>query len=325
MKLFLALLSFFIHLVQSQQYWNYDLFGYDMWPLQYPECDKNNDQSPIDINLNAVKADYSLKPFKFFNFEINYRWNISFDEFSSNLGAFNVKKFYLLFINLDSFINNNQKKVKMRKLDTFDTAKLFVIGGDLEPEPFFLREIKFQWGFNDYQGSEHLIDGIKYCLEMQLLLSGSANRTVAMAFLFQRSTMDNVNLDPFIHQFSKIQNNGDQIQLSIILSTMMPLTEKLERYLKYSGSLTNPPCTTGIDWYIFLEPIRISSKQLMNFRVNSQKNNLRELQPLKGRPVFISAKAPVVVSSAASHRILLHFSIPVVVTLLLFALGKNIS
>ena len=42
-------------------------------------------------------------------------------------------------------------------------------GSDFDEE-FYLDSLHFHWGYNDYQGSEHLFDGIKYPLEVKACL-----------------------------------------------------------------------------------------------------------------------------------------------------------
>lgn len=45
----------------------------------------------------------------------------------------------------------------------------------------------------------------------------------------------------------------------------------------YSGSLTTPPCTEGVSWYIYEKPISVSYLQLQRLRAFYADNN-RQLQ-----------------------------------------------
>ena len=62
----------------------------------------------------------------------------------------------------------------------------------------------------------------------------------------------------------------------------------------YSGSLTTPPCTESVSWFVYKEPIELTQEQLHLFTqfwaeddefAHGNDNN-RFLQPLNGRTVY---------------------------------------
>jgi carbonic anhydrase len=55
-------------------------------------------------------------------------------------------------------------------------------------------------------------------------------------------------------------------------------------YWTYMGSLTTPPCTEGVRWFVFEQPITISREQLRAF-ANLYKVNSRPLQDPHGRRI----------------------------------------
>ena len=63
------------------------------------------------------------------------------------------------------------------------------------------------------------------------------------------------------------------------------------KYTNYEGSLTTPGCMEVVNWINFLEPLKISAKQLALFRGLKDKDskdivdNFRPPQPLNGRTV----------------------------------------
>lgn len=58
-------------------------------------------------------------------------------------------------------------------------------------------------------------------------------------------------------------------------------------YWTYTGSLTTPPCTEGVRWYIFQEPVSLSRYQLQKFSTLFPMNT-RPLQDVHGRKIEAS-------------------------------------
>ncbi|MNI75377.1 Carbonic anhydrase precursor [compost metagenome] len=69
---------------------------------------------------------------------------------------------------------------------------------------------------------------------------------------------------------------------SLDLSLLIP--PKLN-YYHYLGSLTTPPLTENVEWYVLKDPVEISHEQLKEF-YKYYDNNYRETQQLNGRQVF---------------------------------------
>jgi carbonic anhydrase len=55
-------------------------------------------------------------------------------------------------------------------------------------------------------------------------------------------------------------------------------------YWTYTGSLTTPPCTEGVGWYIYEEPVSISRYQLRTYTSHFPMNT-RPLQDAHGRKI----------------------------------------
>lgn len=55
-------------------------------------------------------------------------------------------------------------------------------------------------------------------------------------------------------------------------------------YFAYTGSLTTPPCTEEVKWYVMRTPIEVSYAQLAAFK-KLYRMNARPVQPLNGRRV----------------------------------------
>jgi carbonic anhydrase len=56
----------------------------------------------------------------------------------------------------------------------------------------------------------------------------------------------------------------------------------------YKGSLTTPPCTETVNWFVFKDPIKFSPAQVKTMADLMPRNNYRPTQPLNGRKVYLS-------------------------------------
>jgi carbonic anhydrase len=71
---------------------------------------------------------------------------------------------------------------------------------------------------------------------------------------------------------------------SVSINPANLLPESLAHYA-YEGSLTAPPCTEGVQFFIIKAPIGIQKEMIDNFPL---KMNARPVQPLNGRKISAS-------------------------------------
>lgn len=68
------------------------------------------------------------------------------------------------------------------------------------------------------------------------------------------------------------------------LDLLPPGPESAARW-SYEGSFTTPPCTEGVSWNVFRDPIELSASQIASLREFYDGNN-RPVQPLNGRELL---------------------------------------
>ncbi|CAC5377553.1 CA [Mytilus coruscus] len=88
----------------------------------------------------------------------------------------------------------------------------------------------------------------------------------------------------------------DEVDVTNVLVSDL-IIPKLDKYYRYKGSLTTPPCYESVTWTMFEETIPISENQLRLFRNLKENkpnhkivNNFRPVQQLNGRRVSRSFK-----------------------------------
>lgn len=139
--------------------------------------------------------------------------------------------------------------------------------------------------FHFHYPSEHEINGEQYPMEMHLVHKeeGSGNLVVLGIFLEESGT-SNEFLQKVLSEIPSEEAQEVTTEVQIDLSDYIPPSQV---HYTYIGSLTTPPCTVGVDWIIFREPIQASREQLDTF-AEHYSDNARPTQNLNNRRVLKS-------------------------------------
>lgn len=129
--------------------------------------------------------------------------------------------------------------------------------------------------FHIHTPSEHTLDDRIFAAEIHFV-NQAADGQLAVVAVFAKLGRASTVLD---RVFSQI---GQETLFSCDTSDLMPTNKS---YFHYLGSLTTPPLSENVEWYVFQNPIEISTQQLA-FLQNLYARNNRDLQPLKGRSLL---------------------------------------
>ncbi|RRO12371.1 carbonic anhydrase family protein [Flavobacteriaceae bacterium 14752] len=144
--------------------------------------------------------------------------------------------------------------------------------------------------------SEHLIDGITYPMEMHIVnkLKSSKNSTdstqkyLVIGVLFKMGKPNKfveefINLIPE-HNHEEIEISEDLVHLEDMFNqSVMP---EESNFYHYDGSLTTPPYTESVDWFVLKQILTASPKEIQ--KINSiEGNNARHVQALFGREIKV--------------------------------------
>ena len=77
---------------------------------------------------------------------------------------------------------------------------------------------------------------------------------------------------------------GNEQEIPGVVVDPVGLLPRDTSYYMYRGSLTAPPCTEGVTWFVLKTPMEISAKQINAF-AKLYPHDVRPLQPLNGRVV----------------------------------------
>jgi Carbonic anhydrase len=125
--------------------------------------------------------------------------------------------------------------------------------------------------FHFHHPSEHLVAGKRFPLECHFVhKSGSGQLAVLGVFI--KEGAENAGLAKVFAAMPK--EAGAQVPAGAMNpGTLLPAARG---YYRYAGSLTTPPCSEGVLWTVFREPIEASPAQIAQFAA---------LFPMNARPV----------------------------------------
>jgi len=131
--------------------------------------------------------------------------------------------------------------------------------------------------------SEHTIDGKHFDAELHVVHQNDAG-AYAVIGLFLEKGKENAALAPMIDH-APMEATKDAQTIAGASLDLSPLLPKHASYWAYSGSLTTPPCTEGVSWFVLETPATISDAQLAKLRAALHGETARPLQPLGARAV----------------------------------------
>lgn len=251
----------------SSSDWSYERhssLGPDNWYINYPKCGTLA-QSPIDINPKLVTKLDSKDVLTLKNYDVLSSCSLN--------------------------ISENRFTISVPKGSTLSEPSIQM--------EYILIFAELHWGTDDDFGSEHTVGGRSFPLEVHFVhklstccsstKSNSIPLTSVLSVLFELNSFDNEHLNPLIRA---IVNN----KTNLLLNFFNWLPRNTDKYYRYMGSMTSPPCDGRVLWTVFREKQLISSHQLNVLRrlYDSRpylRDNFRPTQYLNARKVFDSSSS----------------------------------
>jgi carbonic anhydrase len=137
--------------------------------------------------------------------------------------------------------------------------------------------------FHFHAPSEHTVAGRELPMELHLVHRSEAGVFAVVGVLIAEGN-HNPAFEPIWKRLPREEGGHQSLSdLTIDLDRLIPKRRLAFRYL---GSLTTPPCSEGVRWFVLAQPIELSAEQIARFAELYDDNN-RPTQPLRGRSLVL--------------------------------------
>lgn len=134
--------------------------------------------------------------------------------------------------------------------------------------------------FHYHATSEHTIDDNYYPLEVHFVHKHSDTEFAVIGVMIVEGE-NNGLFSKYLDHFPTEKGEYNSAELIDIIS----LFPENKSYYHYSGSLTTPPCSEIVSWYILQNPIEASKEQIAKFS-EILNDNFRPVMPLNNRKIL---------------------------------------
>jgi len=129
--------------------------------------------------------------------------------------------------------------------------------------------------------SKHSLNREFFPLEAHLVHVSPDNK-IAVIGIWYKEGKENPILAKIYDKLSEKTGESVHSVIKIDLNNMMLIDHS---YYHYLGSLTTPPCTEGVEWFVIKTPREASKEQIEKIKSLMPPNNYRPIQPKNNRVI----------------------------------------
>jgi carbonic anhydrase len=137
--------------------------------------------------------------------------------------------------------------------------------------------------FHFHAPSENLLNGKQFPLEAHFV-HADASGNLAVVGVFFEEGVANAGLDKLGKNLPLHAGDKHNLKVKLAAAELMPESRE---YYRFSGSLTTPPCSEGVNWLVLKQPITASKQQIAQLGVAMAMghSNARPVQPINARVI----------------------------------------
>jgi carbonic anhydrase len=138
--------------------------------------------------------------------------------------------------------------------------------------------------FHFHRPSEEYINGKPYDMVIHLMHTASDGAPAGVAVLLKAGRANAAIQRLWEHMPTAAGKEEEIARVEVDPAGLLP---RDFAYYTYMGSITAPPCSEGVTWFVMKTPVDISAEQIKAF-AKLYPHDVRPLQPLNGRVVKVS-------------------------------------
>lgn len=138
--------------------------------------------------------------------------------------------------------------------------------------------------FHFHRPSEERVNGKAYEMSVHLVHADEQGNLAVVAVLLQRGE-GNALIDELWTDMPREKEHEEQLD-KVQINAKVLLPPDLA-YYTFSGSLTTPPCTENVTWFVLEQPVTVSGAEIQQFE-KLYRHNARPVEPLYDRVVLES-------------------------------------
>ena len=136
--------------------------------------------------------------------------------------------------------------------------------------------------FHFHSPSEHVVGSRAFAAELHFVHVRDDGKMAVLGVLIEEGA-ENETLQTILDNIPLTEEtHNPDTQIRIHPTKLLP-QNKIHSYT-YAGSLTTPPCSEGVNWYVLAEPLIASETQIRQLE-SFYSDNVRFIQHLNGRSV----------------------------------------
>jgi carbonic anhydrase len=146
--------------------------------------------------------------------------------------------------------------------------------------------------FHFHAPSEHTIDGERFPMEMHFVHQAEDGALAVVGVLIEEGA-ENSSIAPLWAQLVEAPGTQATIKIPPQFADDVFSGDSTGVY-HYRGSLTTPPCSEGVSWYVRRTPTQLSNDQIAAFTAAYDHNN-RPVQAQGDRTVYLDEEPTVTI------------------------------